>query len=72
LHPIDECECRYVLTAVGDLDQLALVVVDVRFEAFALHHLDGEETVVVPLSFQARCVLGEERFRRLFKVVERM
>jgi len=29
LHPTDECECRDVLTAVGDLDELVLKEVDV-------------------------------------------
>ena len=32
LHPADEGECGDVLTAIRDLDQLALKVVNVRFE----------------------------------------
>ena len=54
LQPADECECRDVLTAVGDLSQLALEVTDVGFEVVVLHHLDGEKMVVVPLGFLAR------------------
>jgi len=55
----DECECKDVLTAVGDLGQLTLKVADVQFEAVVLPHLDGEKVVVVPLSLRARCVLAE-------------
>ena len=58
----DECECRDVLTTVGDLDQLALEVADVRFEAITLPHLDGEEVMIVFLGLLAGCVLGEECF----------
>jgi len=70
LQPADECECMDILTAVGYLDQLALEVADVRFEAVALPHLD-DENMVVPFSFPARYVLGEECFRHL-EVAERM
>jgi len=59
LQPADECECRDIFTAIWDLGQLALEVADVRFEAVALPHLDGEKMMVVPLSFLMRCVLGE-------------
>ena len=69
--PADECECRYVLIAIGDVGQLALKVTDVRFEAITLSHCDGKKTVVVPLNFLARFVLDEERFRNLLKVVKR-
>ena len=41
----EECECRDVLTAVGDLGQLALEVADVRFEVVTLSHLDDEKMV---------------------------
>ena len=50
----DECECRDVLTAVGNLDQLALDVPDVGLEAVTLPYFDGEKMVVVPLGFLAR------------------
>jgi len=50
----DECECRDVLTAVGNLDQLALDVPDVGLEAVTLPHFDGEKMVVVSLGFLAR------------------
>jgi len=68
----DKRECRDVLIAVGDLGQLALKVADIILEVVALPHLDSEKMVVVPLSLPARCVLDEERFRHLLKVVERM
>ena len=66
----DECECRDVLTAVGDLSQLALEVADVGFEVVALPHLDSEKIVVVRLRIPMSCVLGEKRFRHL-EVAER-
>jgi len=62
LQLVDERESGDVLTVVGDLGQLALKVVDVRFEVVALPHLDGEK-MVVPLSLPTRCVLGEECIR---------
>ena len=40
LHPTDECECRDVLTAVGDLGKLVLEVADVGFETITLPHPD--------------------------------
>ena len=54
------------------LGQLALKVANVRFEIIALSHLEGEKMVVVPLSLLVICVLGEERFRCLLEVVERL
>ena len=72
LQPAGERECRDVLTAVGDLDQLALEVTDVGFEVVALPHLDGEKMVVVLLDPLMRGVLSEERFDYLLEVVERM
>jgi len=71
LQPVDERKCKDVLIAVGDFGQLALEVANVRFEAVALPHLDGE-VVVIPLNLSARCILGEERFGHLLEVVERM
>ena len=72
LQPVDERECRDVLTAVGDIGQLVLKVAAVRFEIVAMPHLDGEKMVVVPLSLLARCVLVEEFFEYVLKVVDRM
>ena len=69
---VDERESGDVLTVVGDLGQLALKVVDVRFKVIALPHLDGEKMMVVPLSLPTRCVLGEECIRHLLKVTDRM
>ena len=71
LQPTDECECRDVLTATGDLGELALDVADVGLEAVALPHLDIEKMATVPLSFPVGCVLGKERFGHL-EVAERM
>ena len=72
MQPTDKCECRDVLTVVGDLDQLALEVADVGFEIVTLSHLDGEKVMIVSLRLPARCVLGEERFGYLLEVKERM
>jgi len=72
LQPADERECEDVLIAVRGLGHLALEVADVRFEVVALSHLDCEKMVVIPLSLQARFILGEERFRYLLEVVERI
>jgi len=72
LQPADEYECRDVLTAVGDLVQLALEVVDVGFEVVTMPHFDSEKVVVVPLSLLARCILAEECFGHLLKVAKRM
>jgi len=57
---------------VGDIDQLALEVADVEFQVVSLPHLDSENVVIVPLRLPARCVLGEERFKHLIEVAERM
>ena len=43
----DECECRYLLTTVGEFGQLALEEVDVGLEAVSGPHLDKEEVMVV-------------------------
>jgi len=72
LQPVNECECRDILTAVGDLSQLVLQVADVGFEAISLPHHDIEKVVIVPLTLLARCVLGEERFGYLLEVAKRM
>ena len=71
MQPTDECECRDVLTAVGDLGQLALDVVDVGFEVVVLPFLDSKKVIVVLLSLLTRCVLGEKCFGHL-EVVEIM
>jgi len=67
---VDERECIDVLTAIGDLDLLAMEVSNVGLEAVTLSHLNGEKMVIVPLGFPASWVLGEERFCHLFEVVE--
>ena len=72
LQSVDERECRDVLTAFGDLCQLALKVVDVKFEIITMPHFDGEKMMVVPLNLPTRCISGEEHFRHLLEVVERM
>jgi len=35
----DECQCRDILTEVGDLGHLALKVADIGFEVVAISHL---------------------------------
>ena len=72
LQPADECECGDVITAVGNLGQLALKVANVKFEVVALPHFNSEKMVVIPLSLSARCVLSEQHFGNLLKVVERI
>ena len=61
-------ECRDVLTAVGDLGQLALEVADVRFEAITLPHLDREEVMAVFLGLLEGCVLGENASKACSKL----
>jgi len=41
----DDCECRYIFIAIGNLGKLALEVVNVGLEAVTLPHLDGGEVV---------------------------
>ena len=61
-----------VFIAVRDFfGQLALKIVDVRFDVVALPHFNSEKMMVVPLSLSTRCVMREERFEHLFKVVGR-
>jgi len=72
LQPADECECRDVLTAIGDLGLFALKVANVGFDVVALPHLNSENVVVVLFSLLARCVLGEERLGHLVEVAVRM
>ena len=72
LQPADECECRDILTIVGNFDQLALEVTYVGLEAVALSHFDSEEVVVILFGLLARGVLSEERFGYLLEVVEKM
>jgi len=72
LQRADERKCGDVLTAIRELGQLALEIADIRFEAIVLPHLDWENLVVVSLSLLARCVLGDEHFRHLLEVAERM
>jgi len=43
LQSADERECRDLLTAIEDFDELDLEEANVRFETVALPHLDGEE-----------------------------
>ena len=59
MHPVDECECRYLLSTVGDFDKLALKEVYVGLEVVPEPHLDGEEVIITPLDFLARGILCE-------------
>ena len=49
LQSIDERECRYIFTTDGNHDEQILEVADIRLEAVALPHVDGEEVVVILL-----------------------
>jgi len=62
LQPIDESECRDILTITGDLGELALEEADVGFEVITLPYLDGEEVMTILLGLPMRCELSEERF----------
>jgi len=72
LQQANECECRDILTAVGNFGHLALEVTDVGLEAITLPHFDAQEVVVVPFDFSTRGILIEERFDDLLEGVERM
>jgi len=52
--------CRYILTAVGNFDQLALEVADIGLEDVALPQFDVEKMIVVLLSLPARGALSEK------------
>jgi len=69
---IDECECKCILTAVGNLGKLALKVVDIGLEVVIMPHLDGEEVMVVLIGFSAGGVLGEKCLNHFLKIAERM
>jgi len=71
LQPADECEYKYFLIAIGDLGELVLQKIDVRFEASFWPHFDGEDVMAIPLGFLASNILCEEGFGDLRKVVER-
>jgi len=60
--PADECECRYFLTAIGNLGELVLKEVDVGFEAIFWPHFDGKKVMVTPLGFLASSILCEDDF----------
>jgi len=49
LQSADECECRDILTAVGNFGKLVLKVVDARLEVVALSHFKGKKVVVILL-----------------------
>ena len=72
LQPANECKCRNIHAIVGDFGQLALKLADVRFEVVTLPHPDGKKMMVIPLTLQVRCVLGEEHFGYLLEVLKRM
>ena len=68
---VDEHECRYLLTIVGDLGELVLKEVNVRLEAVSQPHPDGEGVVTTPLGFLTSGILCEEGFGDLQEAVER-
>jgi len=49
LQPVDERECQYIFTTVGNLVELVLKVVDVGLKAIILPYFDIEKVVVVIL-----------------------
>ena len=49
LQSIDERECQYIFTTVGNLVELVLKVVDVGLKAVTLPYFDIEKVVVVIL-----------------------
>ena len=71
LQPADECACRYLLTTVGDLVELALEEIDVGFEAISRPYLDREKVVTTPLGFLQSGILCEEGLGNLREAVER-
>ena len=70
LQPADECECKDIYTAVGNLGKLTLKIADVGLESITLPHLCGEYVMVVLLCLPTRGVLSEECLCYFLKVVE--
>ena len=54
-----------------NLGKLVLKVTNVQLEVVTLSHFDGEEVVVILLSFLAGGVLGEKCLSYLLEIVER-
>ena len=71
MQPVDECECKDILTVVGNFVQLALKIADVGLESITLPHLYGEDVMVVLLCLPMRGVLSEECLCYFLEVVER-
>ena len=71
MQPANECECKNILTTVGNIGQLDLKVAIIGLEAVALPHLDGEKVVVIPLGLLTRGILSEECFDYPLEVVKR-
>ena len=72
MQPANECVCTDILSAIGNLDKLALEVTDVGLESITLPHLNEEEMMVILLGLPTRGVLSEKCFGYLLEVVERM
>jgi len=71
LQSADKCEHRYLLTAIRDLDVLALKEINVGFEAIVCPHFDREKVVVTPLSFLVSNILCEGGLGDFCEVVKR-
>ena len=71
LQPADKRERRYLLTSIGDLDELALEEIDVEFGAISWPLFDREEVVATPLGFLTSSILYEECLSDLCEVVKR-
>ena len=72
LQSADERGCGYILSIVGNFGKLDLKVVNVGLKAIVLPHFDGEDVVIVLLSFLTGSVLSEECLGYLLEAVERM
>ena len=68
LQVTDEHECRNVLTAVGDFDELALKEADVGLEDITLPHLNGEEMMDIFLGLLVRGILSEKHLGYLLEI----
>ena len=68
---IDERECRYLLTTIGDHGELVLKEVDVELEAISRLYPEGEEVVTTPLGFLASGIFCEEGLDDHQQIVER-
>ena len=60
LQSTEECECRYLLTTVGDLGEMVLEEVYVGLKVISRPYFYGEKVVTTPLGFLASGILCKE------------